>query len=59
MKSMLKSQLAEAAGVSTRTFCRWLKLHQAELEKRGVKPKAKLIPPLAVVYICEQYGIDL
>ena len=56
MKSMSKAQLAEAAGVNMRTFQRWLSRHEDEL---GVRPHDKLLPPVTVKYIAEQYGIDL
>ena len=56
MKSMSKAQLAEAAGVNMRTFQRWLSRHKDEL---GVRPHDKLLPPVTVKYIAEQYGIDL
>lgn len=56
---MLKSELAAKAGVSVSTFKRWLRRHQDELSIMGVSPNAKLIPPNAVRYICEMYGIDV
>ena len=59
MKSMSKAQLAEKAGVTMRTFQRWLSRHSDELAILGVKPRDKLLPPVAVKYIAEQYGIDL
>lgn len=59
IKSMLKSELAKLAGVSESTFKRWLHRHDAELLVLGVTPRTKLIPPNAVRWICEQYGIDL
>lgn len=59
MKSMLKSELADLAGVSPSTFGRWLKRHSDELESMGVSSKTKVCPPIAVRYICEQYGIDI
>ena len=59
MKSMLKSELAAKAGVSQSTFKRWLQRNQKELSSLGVSPNAKLIPPNAVRYISEMYGIDL
>lgn len=59
MKSMTKSELAACAGVSARTFGRWLSKHQEELSKLGVSPKAHIVPPAGVKYICEQYGICL
>ena len=59
MKSMLKSELAERAGVSASTFKRWLNQHQDELERLGVSHRAKLIPPVAIRFICEAYGIEV
>ena len=59
MKSMSKAQLAEAAGINMRTFQRWLSRHKDELSVLGVSPRDKLLPPVAVKYIAEQYGIDL
>ena len=56
---MSKAQLAEAAGVIMRTFQRWLSRHKDELVVLGVRPRDKLLPPVAVKYIAEQYGIDL
>ena len=59
MKAMSKSKLAAAAGVSIKTFQRWLVSHSEELALLGVKPRDKLLPPVAVKFIVEQYCIDL
>ena len=56
---MLKSKLAEKADVSDRTFSRWLNQHRPQLEQMGVSPHAHLLPPHAVKYVCEEYGIIL
>ena len=48
MKSAYKYELANAAGVTDRTFRRWL----------GVTRTTKLLPPKAVEWICKEYGID-
>lgn len=58
MKSAYKYELADAAGVSYTTFYRWIARNRSELEKFGVTPKTKLLPPNAVKWICNQYGID-
>ena len=58
-KSMLKSKLAEKADVSNRTFSRWLRQHHPQLQQMGVAPNARLLPPHAVKYVCEEYGIIL
>lgn len=59
VKSMLKSELAEMAGVSLSTFGRWLKTETSTLERLGVYRRTKLVPPIAVRYICDKYGIDI
>ena len=59
MKSYTKSQLAQLADVSLRTFSRWLSLHEKELNAMGVTKHTRLLPPKAVKYICEEYGIDI
>lgn len=58
MKSAYKYELADAAGVSRRTFQRWLKQNQSNLSSLGVKPTSHMLPPKAVQWICRKYGID-
>ena len=58
-KSISKRQLAKLAGVSERTFTRYLRTRRHILEAMGVLPNARLLPPQAVKYICEDYCIDL
>ena len=59
MKSVYKYELANAAGVSDRTFRRWLKENSGHLAALGAKPGSKLLPPRAVEWVCREYGIDL
>ncbi|MBO4641503.1 MAG: hypothetical protein J5661_01405 [Bacteroidaceae bacterium] len=47
-----------AAGVSMRTFSRWLSQNTLLLAELGVMPTTKLIPARAAHWICGQYGID-
>ena len=54
-----KSELAKLAGVSPRTFTRYLAARRHILDEMGVLPNARLLPPQAVKYICEDYCIDL
>jgi len=58
MKTMLKSELARAAGVSYPTFNRWLTRHRDKLCAFGLAPRAQLIPASVVRWICQEYGID-
>ena len=54
-----KHELARLAGVSDRTFCRYLSTRRHILDAMGVSPYARLLPPQAVKYVCEDYCIDL
>lgn len=58
-KFISKKKLAELAGVSPRTFTRYLASRRHILEAMGVLPNARLLPPQAVKYVCEDYCIDL
>lgn len=59
LKSMLKSELANAAGVSPQTFRRWLKNDEQYLKAQGIRPTTKLLPPQVVSYLIEKYCIEL
>lgn len=54
-----KRLLAKLAGVSERTFSRYLSSRRHILEEMGINPHARLLPPQAVKYVCEDYCIDL
>ena len=54
-----KRQLAKLAGVSDRTFSRYLASRRHIFEEMGINPHARLLPPQAVKYVCEDYYIDL
>jgi hypothetical protein len=58
-KFISKKRLAELAGVSERTFSRYLATRRHILDEMGVSPHARLLPPQAVMYVCEDYCIDL
>ncbi len=57
MKCRMKSEIAMACGMSRSTFTRWFSLHKEEIAKLGVNPNARLLPPKAVQYVCEELGI--
>lgn len=59
MKAMYKSELARLAGVSPRTFRRYLATRRPILSAMGVSPKAQKLPPKAVQYISYDYCIDI
>ena len=56
---MLKCELADCAGVSRRTFTRWLSLHREELEQQGLPPSMRLLRPRVGAFICREYGSEL
>ena len=59
MKAMYKSELARLAGVSPRTFSRYLATRREMLSRMGVSIHAQKLPPKAVKYVSEDYCIDL
>ena len=59
MKAMSKQQLADAAGVSVKVLMSWCKPFRSEFEKRGLKPKDRVLPPRIVKLIAERLCIDI
>ena len=57
MKSRMKFEIALAAGMSSRTFSRWLHAHRQELDRMGIAPRLQLLPPKAVKYVCDELGL--
>ena len=54
-----KRELARLAGVSYRTFQRYIASRQHVLQEMGISPRTQLLPPRAVRFVCEDYCIDL
>ena len=59
MKAMTKQQLAQCAGVTVTTLMSWCKPHLEELQRMGLQPNAKVLPPHIVRYIVEKFCIDI
>jgi len=59
MKSMSKSELALAAGISLSTLARWMKPYRHELEALGMKPHMRVLPPRVVIFLVDQFCIDV
>ena len=59
MKSYYKNEMARAAGVSTRTFGRWLSQQIEQLSQWGVTPRSQFLADVSVKWKCRQNGNDL
>ena len=59
MKAMSKQQLADRAGVSVRTLNNWCRPCRRELQKMGVTPRMKVLPPHVVKYLTDKFCIDV
>ena len=59
MRAMSKQQLADRAGVSVGTLRNWLKPYREELERMGMTPNMRVLPPHIVRWIVEQFCIDI
>ena len=59
MKAMTKQQLADRAGVTTKTLMNWCEPFSEELAAMGLKPRAKVLPPHVVAYMAEKFCIDV
>jgi len=59
MKAMSKKQLADCAGVSVRTLNRWCRPLKKKLQRMGVAPCAKVLPPNVVEYLTKRFCIEV
>ena len=59
MRAMTKQQLAECAGVTTKTLMSWCGPFLKELETMGMHPHMKVLPPHIVRFITEKFCIDV
>ncbi|MBP3786602.1 MAG: hypothetical protein ILA22_00505 [Prevotella sp.] len=59
MKALTKQQLADYAGVTTKTLMSWCGPFTKELETMGMQPHMKVLPPHIVRFIVEKFCIDV
>ena len=59
MKAMTKQQIADSAGVTTKTLTSWCEPFLDELESMGMRPRMKVLPPHIVRFIAEKFCIDV
>lgn len=58
MKAMTRQQLAECAGVTTKTLQNYIERHWDELWALGMRPR-QILPPSVVEWLCKNYGISI
>ncbi len=54
---MTRQELADKAGVTTRTIKNWMKPHSETLWQMGMRPH-QILPPNVVAWLIERFGID-
>ena len=59
MQCYRKSELARMAGVSYSSFYRFLNSHRESLSALGAKPHAQTLRGKALLYVCQEYDIEL
>ncbi len=58
MKAMTRQQLADCAGVTTKTLANYLKRHRDTLWGLGLRPR-EILPPSVVAWLVDHYGINI
>jgi DNA-binding XRE family transcriptional regulator len=58
MKAMTRQELADCAGVTTKTLGNYIKRHRDELWALGMRPR-EILPPSVVAWLVNNYGIDI
>ena len=58
MKAMTREELADRAGVTTRTLSNQINRHWDELWALGMRPY-NVLPPKVVAWFAENYGVDI
>lgn len=58
MKAMTRQQLADCAGVTTKTLGNYIKRHWDELWVLGMRPY-EILPPSVVEWLSYHYGINI
>ena len=55
---MTRQQLADCAGITTKTLGNYIKRHWDELWALGMRPR-EILPPIVVAWLVDNYGIDI
>ncbi|MBR5237885.1 MAG: helix-turn-helix domain-containing protein [Paludibacteraceae bacterium] len=56
--NMTKSEFAQHAGISRRTLARWCKEQSNVLRVLHVKPTARVLNPIAILFLCDYFCVD-
>ena len=56
---MSKQQLAQCAGVTSKTLASWCEPYKGELKAMGLQPNMRVLPPRIVRFIAEKFCIDV
>ena len=58
MKAMTRQELADCAGVTTKTLANWIEPYHDQLYAMGMRPY-QILPPRVVEWLANHYGIDV
>jgi hypothetical protein len=58
MRAMTRQELADKAGVTTRTLKNWMKPHLEILWEMGMRPY-DILQPNVVAWLSERFGINI
>ena len=58
MKAMTRQQLADCAGITTKTLGNYIHRHWDVLWTLGMRPR-EILPPSVVEWLSYHYGIDI
>ena len=58
MKAMSRQELAERAGITTKTLTNWMRPHMPTLRRLGLRPR-QIMPPSVVAWLADTFCIDI
>ena len=58
MKAMTRQELADCAGITTKTLQNWMRPHLKTLYRLGMRPR-QILPPKVVAWLVDNFCIEL
>ena len=55
---MSRQELAERAGITTKTLTNWMRPHMPTLRRLGLRPR-QIMPPSVVAWLADTFCIDV